>query len=116
MTLQNDIFDSWITDYEWANSVNTTGSELFEVRQSFGDDRPGNYALIAQYWPDQQAYYTIRRIYPGNDRVLIDLPIPELFREQGLTQRYIALKMSQFYRSTNVTPWTITLRELYSEP
>lgn len=102
--------------FEWQNLTSQTRGELFRIGQVWGEKQPGNYCLIAQYFPELGCYYGIKRIYPGSDQVIISMPVPDLLLTEGLDNRYLAVKMSNYYRWATVEPWTITVTELYANP
>ncbi len=81
--------------YDWkALNSAVVGSETFRLTQSF-NLRPIGKAYIAQAFAVGNDFYGIRSIYPykGTSRI-VTLPIPEDFKNQGLTVRYLMLKMS----------------------
>lgn len=102
--------------YEWQTLQVASGACLFKLNQIFGDKTPGNYLLIAQFFPDFDSYYGIRKVFPSREPVLLEMDSPQLFITEGLENRFLALKQSTYYRTQNVLPWTVTVNELYATP
>lgn len=102
--------------FSWQDLSKETNAELFRVSQVFGDSLPGGYILLAQRFPDQNAYYGVRRIYPGREPFLIDMKLPELFLSEGIEFRRLAIKYGSLFRSTLFTPWTLTVSEVFAVP
>jgi hypothetical protein len=98
-----------IPRYEWQTlNLPVVGSETFRIRQSYSD-RPIGYGLIGQAFSNSPLddFVGVRKIYPvQSESRILTLSIPEDFKLQGLTTRYIVVKMHRYTRVFNFS-WRV---------
>ncbi len=72
-------------------SVNT---ELFRIRHAWST-RPywGAKALIGQFYATEESVFGLRRIYPSETDLELELPIPQDYKDAGIVVRSMAIKL-----------------------
>jgi hypothetical protein len=101
-----------IVSTDWQVIDQATSASTFRI-SFLGDlDRTWYFARIRQYYSAEEVSLSTR-IYPKQESIILELPIPQELQSQGVTARYLGVCKFPFRRYTVVdSDWQIMIEEL----
>jgi len=98
------------TDWQILNQQ--TYSSIFRI-SFLGDlQRTWYFARIRQYYGTNEVSLSTR-LYPKSESIILELPIPQELRNQGVASRYLGVRKYPFRRYTVIdSNWQIKIEEL----
>jgi len=101
-----------VVSTEWQVIEQATFSSTFRI-SFLGDlQRTWYFARIRQYYGTNEVSLSTR-LYPKRESIILELPIPQELRNQGVASRYLGVRKYPFRRYTVIdSNWQIMIEEL----
>ena len=100
---------------DWASfPTDVIGAETLRVTQAWNGQTIGGWFLIAQYFPTTVgARGLVRRLKLGDEPRVIQLPIPQEFKDQNILTYTLQLKQGVWAAGAGLPSWTAQIEAFY---
>jgi hypothetical protein len=96
--------------FNWTEfSIPVLGSTVIRVSHTYRQ-QPNGPALIRMNWYD--GYFGTRRIYPSQNKRVIEMRVPPLLADQGVVTWYPAIRLGYRTRPHENDNWIVLIEEL----
>jgi len=96
--------------FNWTElGIPVLGSTVIRVSHTYSQP-PNGPALIRMNWYD--GYFGTRRIYPSQNKRVIEMRVPPLLAAQGVVTWYPAIRLGYRTRPHENDNWTVLIEEL----